>query len=199
MVGEAKGVTRSRSPVRVAAALFAGIVSGVASDALAQSYAVTGSCRDGEPNGAYELRMPDGRLRIAGAFAKGKRTGTYLFWAASGARIAVVPYDDDVKNGTVALWYAPASANADAPRKLEAAYVTGRLHGSKRSWHTNGNPRTELRYERGELVEARAWVEAGAPLSEVEARAIAVDDLTTDERIFATLEAFVADNRPDCE
>ncbi len=199
MVGEAERLTRSRGRAPAAAILMAGIAAGMATVAWAQPYAINGSCRDGEPNGAYELRMSDGRLRVVGALAKGKRTGTFLFWAADGARIAVVPYEDDVKNGTVALWHAPANANADAPRKLEAAYVGGQLHGAKRSWYANGNPRTELRYERGELVEARAWIEAGAPLSEARARAMAGDDLATDERFCATLEAMVADNRPRCE
>jgi antitoxin component YwqK of YwqJK toxin-antitoxin module len=167
--------------------------------AAAQTYVVSGSCRDGAPNGAYELRMADGRLRVVGAFAKGRRTGTFLFWDASGARIAEIPYENDLKTGTVALWYDPAKARADPPRKLEAAYVVGTLHGIKRSWHPNGNPRTEFRYERGVLVEARAWVESGAPLSESEARAIAARDLGTDDGSYATLEALVAEYPPRCE
>ncbi len=199
MVGEAADLTRRRGRARAAAAMIGGILAGATSFAIAQPLVIGGSCRDGEPNGAYELRMPDGRLRVAGAFARGRRTGTFLFWDANGARIAVVPYEDEVRSGTVALWHPPARANADAPRRLEAAYVGGRLHGSKRSWHANGNPRTDLRYERGELVEARAWVEAGAPLSDAEARALAEVDLATDERFCATLESFVADHRPRCE
>ncbi len=167
--------------------------------AAAQTYVVSGSCRDGAPNGAYELRTRDGRLRVVGAFAKGRRTGTFLFWDASGARIAEVPYENDLKAGTVALWYDPSQARADPPRKLEAAYVVGALHGIKRSWHPNGNPRTEFRYERGVLVEARAWLDAGAALPESEARAIAARDLATDERFYATLEALVAEYAPRCE
>jgi antitoxin component YwqK of YwqJK toxin-antitoxin module len=165
----------------------------------ADSLVGEGACRDGEPNGAYTLRSSDGRLRVAGAFAKGRRTGTFLFWAERGARIAVVPYDTDRKAGTIALWYAPPASGADAPRKSEAAYVDDRLHGEKRSWHANGNPRTNLRYENGELVTARAWAEAGAPLSDDEAREMAARDLVTDEWFYATLEALVADHRPKCE
>src|SRR3982750_2852733 len=90
------------SPVLFAAIAFSGVVSG-------QPYVVAGNCRDGAPNGSYELRTSDGRLRIAGAFAHGRRTGTFLFWAATGARTALIPYDDDAKVGTVALWYPPAA------------------------------------------------------------------------------------------
>ena len=167
--------------------------------ALGQGLVARGGCRDGEPNGAYELRTPDGRLRVAGAFAKGRRTGTFIFWAANGARIAVVPYDNERKSGTVAVWFPAASAVADAPRRSETAYVDDRLHGVKRSWFATGRPRTDLRYVRGELVEARAWVEAGAPLPEADARAIAERDVAADDGFYATLEALVADNRPKCE
>ena len=31
------------------------------------------------PNGAYELYQADGRLRAVGAFAQGRRTGTFIF------------------------------------------------------------------------------------------------------------------------
>jgi antitoxin component YwqK of YwqJK toxin-antitoxin module len=167
--------------------------------ASAQGLVANGGCRDAEPNGAYELRMPDGRLRVAGAFAKGKRTGTYVFWAENGARVAVIPYDNERKAGTIAVWFPPAAPSADARRKSESAYVDDRLHGVKRSWHPNGNPRTDLRYERGELVEARAWAEDGPPLVETEARAIAMRDLATDEQFYATLETYVADHRPKCD
>ncbi len=167
--------------------------------AAAETLVVSGGCRDGAPNGLYELRMPDGRLRIVGAFAKGRRTGTFIFWAANGARIALIPYDDDIKVGTVAVWYDPARAKVDPPHKSETTYVSGVLHGTKRSWHANGNPRTELRYERGELVEARAWSESGAPLSAAQASALAERDVATDEGFYATLEATIADNAPRCE
>jgi hypothetical protein len=165
----------------------------------AESLIIEGACRDSEPNGAYLLRADDGRLRVAGAFAKGRRTGTFLFWSERGVRVAVIPYDDDRKFGTVALWYVPPTPGADAPHKSESTYVDDRLHGEKRSWHPNGNPRTEVRYERGELVAARAWVEAGAAVSEADARELAARDRVTDEQFYVTLEAFVLEHRPQCE
>ena len=41
---------------------------------------VDGACRDGLPNGRYELRRADGRLRVVGAFNHGRRTGSFIFW-----------------------------------------------------------------------------------------------------------------------
>lgn len=157
-----------------------------------------GACRDGEPNGAYMLRS-GAHLRVAGAFAKGRRTGTFVFWGERDTRIAIIPYDNERKGGTIALWYVPSAPGRDSPRKSEATYVDDRLHGEKRSWHPNGTRRTELRYEHGELVTARAWTRAGAPLSDAAARELAGRDQITDEQFYVTLEALVADHRPKCE
>lgn len=185
-----------------AAAVFAVIFGGFAGSPMAAplpDHAVTGACRDGTPNGAYELRMPDGRLRILGAFAKGRRTGTFLFWASSGARIAVIPYDDDAKVGTIALWYVPVTPLGEPRRKLEAAYAGGVLHGVTRSWHPNGARRAEYRYERGVLAAGLAWTESGAPLAEPEARRLAERDRATDAEFYASLERIIAENGPRCD
>jgi hypothetical protein len=157
-----------------------------------------GACRDGEPNGAYMLRS-GAHLRVVGAFAKGRRTGTFVFWGERDARIAVIPYDNERKGGTIALWYAPSAPGGDAPRKSESTYVDDRLHGDKRSWYPNGAPRTDLRYEHGELVDARGWTRAGAPLSAAAARELAARDQITDEQFYVTLQTLVADHRPKCE
>jgi antitoxin component YwqK of YwqJK toxin-antitoxin module len=167
--------------------------------AVAPELVASAGCRDGAPNGAYELRTPDGRLRILGAFAKGHRTGTFLFWAATGDRIAVIPYDDDVKVGTVALWYPPAIPLTEPRRKLEAAFAAGARHGVTRSWYANGRQRTEYLYEHGKLLTAQAWSEQGTPLPEPEARLAAGRDLAQDIEYFASLERTIADNGPRCD
>jgi antitoxin component YwqK of YwqJK toxin-antitoxin module len=167
--------------------------------AAASELIASAGCRDGARNGAYELRTPDGRLRILGAFAKGRRTGTFLFWAATGDRIAVIPYDDDTKGGTVAVWHPPGIPLTEPRRKLEAAYAAGARHGVTRSWHANGRQRTEYLYEHGKLVTARGWSEQGAPLRESEARLAAERDLAQDAEYFASLERTIADNGPRCD
>ncbi len=171
----------------------------VPSAAPAQQYDVVGACRAGVPNGAYELRTADGRLRAAGAFAQGRKTGTFIFWSSRGARIAVIPYDGDARTGTVALWYVPPGANRELRRKLEAPYIDDALHGIKRSWHANGARRAEYRYDHGILIEARAWSASGVPLSDADSRSSAASDLATDERYYASLEQIVRNNVPRCE
>ena len=192
MVGAPPGLIRLAAVAAVAAAPQWTL-------AATPVYVVTGNCRDGQPHGAYELRMPDGTLRVAGAFTRGKRTGTFLFWSSSSVRIALLPYDDDAMSGTVALWYSAAAPTTEPRSKLEAVYANGRLTGGARSWYPDGRPRAEFRYDHGVLAEARAWNAKGAPLPETEARALAARDLAADEQFYNTLEAIVRDNPPQCD
>jgi hypothetical protein len=168
-------------------------------EASAQPYLAVGQCRSGVANGVYELRMPDGRLRVVGAFAQGRMTGTFIFWNATGARIAVLPLDNEVRSGTIALWYTAPDGRAESGQKLEAPYVDDRPHGIKRSWHPNGGPRAEYRYEHGVLTEARAWSDAGAPFPQAEAESLAARDADADEKFYASLLAMVRDNLPVCD
>ena len=171
----------------------------IAAASLAQAFEVTGSCRDGLPNGNYELRMQDGSLRVTGAFAHGRKTGTFIFWTSKGARIAVIPYDDDARSGTVALWYVMGSAAVEKGRRLEAAFVADRLHGVVRSWYPNGARRSEYRYERGVLVEAKAWTNTASALSEAEASKRAGQDAESDQRYLDDLIEIVYQHPPHCD
>ncbi|MFO1412611.1 MAG: hypothetical protein U1F10_01585 [Burkholderiales bacterium] len=182
----------------VASLLCACLMPGSA-PAAAQDFTVTGNCREGLPHGAYELRGPDGQLRAAGAFNRGKRMGSFLFWTESGARLAQLPYDEDALNGNAAAWYPPAARGRDQVQRMEAGYAQGRLAGTKRTWYATGRDRTELRYDAGSLAAARAFGEGGKPLPEAEARALAVRDEAADARFVATLEALVREHLPRCE
>jgi hypothetical protein len=175
---------------------LAGATLGVS--AAPGSWVVEGACRDSLPHGIYELRGADGTLRAIGAFNKGARTGSFLFWSASGARMAQLPFDDDLLSGTVAFWYAPKDAASDPPPKLEAAYAHGARHGATRAWQPNGRMRAELQYDHGELVSALAYGPAGALLPDAEARAVATHDAAADAKTVATLEALVRDHPPSC-
>lgn len=190
MVGAAQGLTL---------ALATSLALGLAADARAQSLVVEGSCRDGQAHGSYELRAPGGQVRAVGAFNRGHRTGSFLFWSGDGRRVAQLPYEDDVLSGTAALWFDPLGRDAEPRPKLEATYVQGRLSGVKRSWHRNGRLRAEYRYNAGDLAEARAFSEAGAPLPAAEARALAARDLGTDATFLASLESMVRANLPRCD
>ena len=171
----------------------------VVAQALAQPYVVVGQCRSGVANGGYELRTADGRLRIVGAFAQGHMTGTFIFWSAAGARVAVMPFDNDAKNGTVALRYTPLDGRVETGRKLEAPYVDDQPHGIVRSWHPNGMPRAEYRYEHGVLSDARAWSDSGTALPGTEAERLAARDAANNDQFYASLLAVVRENLPRCE
>ena len=91
-----------------------------AASADAQTPIAQGACRDGVPHGAWQIAAGGGRLRALGAFNRGKRTGSFIFWNAAGVRIAHVPYEEDEKNGTLALWYPTLARGPDAQQRLEA-------------------------------------------------------------------------------
>jgi hypothetical protein len=169
-----------------------------AAAAPADRLVASGGCRDGQPNGTYELRSADGRMRVVGAFAKGRRTGTFLFWTSAGDRVALIPYDHDTKTGTVALWHEAGLQRGEPRRRLESAYSEGVRNGATRSWYANGKPRAEYRYERGELAAAEAWSESGAPLPESAARRMAEQDRATDAEVYAAYEHTIAQHLPHC-
>ncbi len=164
-----------------------------------QVYVALGACQAGMPNGAYELRSADGRLRAAGAFAHGRMTGTFIFWTGAGARLAVLPFDNDLRNGTVALWYAAPDAALEAGRRLEAPYVADLPHGIERSWHPGGAPKGEYRYEHGVLVSARGWTEAGEARPDPAARVQAAAEAESNEGVYATLLGLVRAHLPPCD
>ncbi len=164
-----------------------------------RQFVVEGSCRDGQAHGGYELRSANGQVRAVGAFNRGRRSGSFLFWNEEGRRIAQLPYEEDVLSGTVALWYEAGGRDSDPLPKLEAAYVNGRLSGTKRSWHPNGRLRTELRYRDGSLATARAFTAAGTALPESGARSLAGSDLVADATLLAALETILRANLPHCD
>jgi hypothetical protein len=164
----------------------------------AQPYTAEGHCRDGLPHGNYELRDANGTLRAVGAFNRGKRTGSFIFWSSEGGRIAHLPFDEDLLSGTLATWYTGKSTK-DPQRKVEAVYSRGKLNGGKRSWYPDGRPRAEYRYQRGELREASATAPDGKALGAGEARALAQRDAAADSAFVDSLLAIVAANPPRCE
>ena len=165
----------------------------------AESFTVRGACRDGYVHGVYELRDAAGKMRVQGAFNKGLRTSSFLYWTSAGLRVAHVPYDEGAISGTVALWFSNASPSAPARQKLEAAYARGERHGTTRSWFPNGRPRGEYVYERGTLASAKGWNAVGTPLGDDAARRQAGLDVAEDATYFKSLDAIVDANLPACE
>ena len=195
MVGEA-GRLRGRIRATVVLAASA-LVAGVAAEPMA-AWVVDGSCRDGVPQGPYQLRSADGELRVAGAFNAGKRTGSFLFWSADGVRVAHIPYDDGERNGTVALWYA-GSPGREPARRLESAWRHGRRDGLTRSWYADGHRRSETEYAAGRIVASAGWTDAGQRLPDSAARELARRDAEAADAQYAELDAVVDTHLPRCE
>ena len=179
------------------AARFA-LAFALAASASAQDFRVEGSCRDGYPHGLYELRDGKGAVRAVGAFNRGKRTGSFLFWTAGGAREAQLPFDEDLLSGTVAMWW-PAAPRAEARPRIEASYSRGKRAGTLRTWYASGKPKVELQFEAGELRAARASTEGGGRLAEAAARALAERETADADARIASLMALIDANLPHCE
>ncbi len=167
--------------------------------AAAQGIHVKGACREGLPHGAWELVAADGSLRALGAFNRGKRTGSFIFWNDAGVRVAHVPFEDDAKSGTLAVWYPRAAKGAEAPKRLEAVYTDGKLNGTKRAWHPDGRLRGEYTYVSRDLVDAKAWDTHGRGLPAAQAREQAVADAASHDAYYATLDALVQRYLPVCK
>lgn len=181
-------------PLAFACWLFAGL-------AVAESpnFVVDGSCRDGLAHGRYELRSADGRLRVAGAFNHGRRTGSFIFWDASGSRVAHIPYDDDVRNGTLATWFQAPGREMEPARRFESTWRHGARDGLTRTWYRDGHRRTEAEFRQGAAIVASAWSDAGTRLPERAARDTVASDAAAADGDYAALEALVRTHLPHCD
>lgn len=191
MVEPGAGLTRFLPAVLYAVAAMAG--------ADAPTWVVDGSCRDGQPHGRYELRNGDGALRVAGAFNYGKRTGSFIFWTAAGARVAHIPYEEDVRNGTLATWYDVRRAGGEPPRRFESVWRQGMRDGLTRTWYVDGRHRSETEYARGRQVASAGWTNAGTRLTERAARDLAERDAAAADAYYAELETLVRNHLPRCD
>ncbi len=152
------------------------VAAGVAS-AQPPAWIVDGSCRDGQPHGRYELRTGDGELRVVGAFNHGRRTGSFIFWTASGIACRAHP----LRRGSCATERSrPGTRRRHAARSRRASSSRSggeaQRDGITRSWYPDGHRRAEYRYERGAQVASVGWTDAGTRLTERAARELAERD-----------------------
>ena len=115
------------------------------------------------------------------------------------AHRASIPYDDDLKVGTVAVWYAPALATADPPRKSETTYVAGGCTA-----RSARGTRTAIRAPNCATSTACSSRRAPGPNPARRCRrtrrgAGRRATVASDERFYATLEATIAGHAPRCE
>ena len=195
MVGDAARLTPTLA--LLAGIALAPLAAAAGSNDLA-AWVINASCRDGSPQGPYQLRTPDGRLRVAGAFNNGKRTGSFIFWSNDGVRVAHVPYEEDERNGTVATWY-PGRPGAEPARRFESAWRRGRRDGLTRSWYADGRRRSETEYAGGTLVDTTGWSDTGRHLGNEAARAVAQRDAEAADAEYAELDRLVREHLPRCD
>lgn len=191
MVGPARRLTQA------ALAFAAAVANGVGAATMA-TWVADGNCRDGRPQGPYELRTGEGQLRVAGAFNEGTRTGSFIFWSDAGVRIAHLPFDQGLLNGTVAIWY-EAPPGREPPRRFESAWRHGKRDGETRSWYRDGQPRAQTQYAAGRIVASAAWTDVGARLSDPAARELARQDAAAVDDLYAELDALVREHMPRCD
>ena len=191
MVGPPRRLTR-------AALVLAAALANVAGAATMATWVADGNCRDGRPQGPYELRTGEGRLRVAGAFNEGTRTGSFIFWSDAGVRIAHLPFDHGLLNGTVALWY-EAPAGREPPRRFESAWRRGQRDGETRSWYRDGHPRAQTRYAAGRIVASAGWTDTGERMTNAAARALAQQDAAAVDALYVELDALVREHMPRCD
>ena len=179
----------------VAAIAAAALVSGAI--AAPADLTTKGGCRDGRAQGPYELRDTRGQLRVAGAFNEGTRTGSFIFWRGNGVREAHVPYDNGLRNGTVATWYEGAS-DREPPQHVEAEWRHGVREGTTRTWYADGHPRSQIEYAKGAIVSSAAWSDAGERLADDAARTLAESDEHAADTAYARLNDLIASHMPNC-
>jgi antitoxin component YwqK of YwqJK toxin-antitoxin module len=193
MVGRASIVARVLAGI--AGVLF--VAQGFAAAHKDELLHASSGCRAGRPQGPYQLRDDSGQLRVAGAFNDGTRTGSFIFWRANGVREAHVPYDNGVRNGTVATWY-DGPAGREPPRHVESAWRHGRRDGQTRSWYPDGRLRSLTDYAGGRIVASAGWDATGEPLTKADAREQALRDERDADAEYARRDALIREHMPGC-
>ena len=191
MVGPAPRLTR-------AALVLAAALAQAAGGATMATWVADGNCRDGRPQGPYELRTGEGQLRVAGAFNDGARTGSFIFWSDAGVRIAHLPFDHGLLNGTVAIWY-EAPPGREPPRRFESAWRRGKRDGETRSWYRDGHPRALTQYAAGRITASAGWTDTGARMADAAAGEAAQQDATAIDALYDELDALVREHMPRCD
>lgn len=191
MVGPAPRLTRT-------ALVLVAALAQAADGATMATWVADGNCRDGRPQGPYQLRTGEGQLRVAGAFNDGARTGSFIFWSDAGVRIAHLPFDHDLLNGTAAIWY-EAPPGREPPRRFESAWRHGKRDGETRSWYRDGRPRAQIQYAAGRITASAGWTHTGTRMPEAVARETAQQDAAAMDTLYAELDTLVREHMPRCD
>jgi hypothetical protein len=104
----------------------------------------SGRLVDGERDGLWVTRLPDGVVWTTTEYRKGKRHGTVTFYDRLGRVEKTVEYADDLEHGPHRAYF------PDGRTGLEFEMVHGRIEGELRNWHDNGQLRERSTWLAGE-------------------------------------------------
>ncbi len=162
------------------------------------AYRVDAECSGAKAHGRYEALGPGGD-RIEGHYCDGRRCGVFTFYSGPGLKVAELPYEGRVLNGSVHLWYLPHTATGSRHgRKSSAEFADGRRHGDMRTWWPTGVRRTDFAYRQGAMTGGTAWSPEGEELPPDEGMALAQHDADADRRLFRALGSIVGSHPPRC-
>lgn len=121
---------------------------------------VSAECKNGVPHGAYRVASGSGSVRFEGSYADGLRDGDFVFYAADGERMILLPYTRGLLHGTVKAWH----GGADPGLKLVSDISAGFINGRHQTWYANGQPRSDFVIEDGEITTGETWNPDGTVL-----------------------------------
>ncbi len=173
--------------------------SRVAAGAGAQQLEAVGACRDGVPNGAYELFQADGRLARGRRIRAGQEDrDLHLLDRRRGAHRRHTLQRRRAQRHDRAVVY-DSRQRARAAAEVGSALCRWQAARDQALLVPERQAELEARYERGSLG-AKAWTEAGLPLADADARAGWPRRSSQRTRpVYATLDALVRDHRPHCD
>lgn len=151
-------------------------------------------------NGVVTLKGSDfsfvdakGVLRVEGMLKDGKKEGTWIFFDFQGVKDAEVGYKDDALSGPCLMWYGSfQSPDIAGKKKLEAVFDNGAFHGPYANYYPNGQKRSDVLFDHGKIIKARAWEKDGKEVSEKMAMENALNDFNADIEYLADRENVIA-------
>ncbi|HEY5738488.1 MAG TPA: hypothetical protein VIW27_02125 [Gammaproteobacteria bacterium] len=185
-------ITGPLLPIACLAALHSFAVA-ASSDGLS----VAAECRNGVPEGKYQIESAQGRVRVKGSFVDGLRDGEFVFYTANGDRMIVLPYTRGLLNGAVKAWHVGAG-DANSPLKLLSDIKDGFIKGRHRTWYENGKPRSDFVIEDGEITAGETWNPDGTVLEIKDRAQFLSAEIQSDFAYYERLEQVMDAHPPTC-
>jgi antitoxin component YwqK of YwqJK toxin-antitoxin module len=98
-------------------------------------------------NGLSTLMYPNGKKKMEGSFANGKRIGNWMAWYENGILWSQGNYIDGKRNGYSALYY------PDGKLRAEGAYKNDKRIGQWSFYGEDGSLVKEINYDNNHIIE----------------------------------------------